>query len=134
MMGLPAATRSAAAADSWCQSAVFGLFHLRTGLALKTGVTARRLTLLLFLAAQGWDGIFTYVAVDAYGLGAEGNLLVATWMGLLGPAPALVGAKLGAAACGILLYMLGEHRALAALTVFYAVGAIVPWILIFQAH
>ena len=29
-------------------------------------------------------------------------------------APALVGAKIGAAACGILLYMLGEHRALTA--------------------
>ena len=97
-------------------------------------MSVRRLTLVLFLAAQGWDGIFTYVAVCAHGLGAEGNLLVATWMGLVGPAPALLGAKLGAAACGILLYVLGVHRALAALTTLYAVGAIAPWMLIFLAH
>jgi hypothetical protein len=93
----------------------------------------RRLTLVLFLVAQGWDGLFTYVAVGAHGLSAEGNLIVATWMGLVGPAPALLGAKIGAAACGILLYVLGVHRTLAALTMFYAVGAIGPWILIFLA-
>lgn len=90
--------------------------------------------LFLFLVAQGWDGIFTYVAVGAYGLAAEGNLILATWMGLVGPAPALLGAKLLAASCGILLYALGVHRALAGLTILYAVGAIGPWIMIFQSH
>jgi hypothetical protein len=96
-------------------------------------MSVRRLTLVLFLVAQGWDGLFTYVAVGVHGLGAEGNLIVSTWMGLVGPAPALLGAKLTAAACGILLYVLGVHRALAALTAFYALGAIVPWIMIFLA-
>ena len=95
-------------------------------------MTTHRLTLVLFLVAQGWDGILTYVAVGVYGLEAEGNLLLATWMGLVGPAPALLGAKLGAAACGILLYVLGVHRALAGLTLLYAVAAIVPWLLVYH--
>ena len=33
--------------------------------------------LLLFLTAQGLDGLFTYAAVNAYGLHAEGNVLIA---------------------------------------------------------
>jgi hypothetical protein len=97
-------------------------------------MSVRRLTLVLFLVAQGWDGIFTYIAVGAHGLGAEGNLLVSTWMGLVGPAPALLGAKITAAGCGILLYGLGVHRILAALTALYAIGAIGPWIMIFLAE
>jgi len=86
-----------------------------------------RLILLLFLVAQMWDGIFTWVAVDAHGLVAEGNSILAGWMALIGPAPTLLAAKLGAAAGGILLYVHGVHGALAGLTVLYAVGAIGPW-------
>jgi hypothetical protein len=92
-----------------------------------------RVVLLLFLAAQAFDGIFTYAGVRAYGLAAEGNALIATWMALIGPAPALFGAKLLAAACGILLYVRGVHRTLALLTILYALGAIAPWMLVF-AH
>ena len=44
-----------------------------------------RVMLLLFLTAQGFDGLFTYTAVHAYGLHAEGNVLIATWMALVGP-------------------------------------------------
>jgi|SRR5512139_3092370 hypothetical protein len=87
-----------------------------------------RLVLLLFLAAQLWDGIFTWVAVDVHGLHAEGNVILATWMALAGPAPTLVAAKLGAAAGGVLLYVRGVHAVLAGLTVFYALGAIGPWL------
>jgi uncharacterized membrane protein len=90
-----------------------------------------RLVLLLFLTAQACDGIFTYVAVDAYGVAAEGNVLLATWMALIGPTPALVGAKLLATLCGILLYVRGVHRTLALLTLIYAVGAVGPWMLLF---
>ncbi len=86
-----------------------------------------RLILLLFLAAQMWDGIFTWVAVDAHGVAAEGNGILAGWMALIGPAPTLLAAKLGAAAGGILLYAYRVHGALAGLTVLYAVGAIGPW-------
>jgi hypothetical protein len=91
---------------------------------------ASRAILLLFLMAQACDGVFTYAAVQAHGLAAEGNLLLATWMALVGPAPALVGAKALAAACGILLYLKGVHRTLALLTAFYAVGAVGPWIIV----
>jgi hypothetical protein len=97
-------------------------------------VAPARLVLLLFLAAQGWDGIFTYVAVAAHGIGAEGNAILATWMGLVGPAPALLGAKLLAACCGILLYALGVHRVLATLTLLYALAAIAPWMLVFRSQ
>ncbi len=90
-----------------------------------------RLVLLLFLVAQGWDGVFTYVAVDAHGLHAEGNALLASWMTLVGPAPALVGAKVMAAGCGLVLYLTGVHRILAGLTALYAVVAIGPWLAVF---
>jgi hypothetical protein len=90
-----------------------------------------RLVLLLFLTAQACDGIFTYMAVHAYGLTAEGNVLLSTWMVLVGPTPALLGAKLLATGCGILLYLRGIHRTLALLTLVYAVGAVGPWMLVF---
>jgi hypothetical protein len=87
-----------------------------------------RLVLLLFLVAQLWDGIFTWVAVDAHGVSAEGNVVLATWMVLVGPATTLVAAKLLAAAGGIFLYVRGVHSVLAGLTALYAVGAIGPWL------
>jgi hypothetical protein len=90
-----------------------------------------RLVLLLFLTAQACDGIFTYAAVHTYGLAAEGNLLLATWMALVGPTPALIGAKVLAMGCGVLLYIRGIHRTLALLTAVYAVGAVGPWMLVF---
>ena len=90
-----------------------------------------RIVLLLFLAAQLLDGLFTWVAVDSHGVAAEGNWILATWMLLAGPAPALVAAKLGAAAGGVLLYVRGVHSILAGLTLFYAVAAIGPWLMLY---
>ena len=87
-----------------------------------------RLVLLLFLAAQFWDGVFTWVAVDAHGVSAEGNMLLAACMALAGPTPTLLAAKLGAAAGGVLLYAYGVHGILAGLTLLYAVTAIGPWL------
>jgi hypothetical protein len=55
-------------------------------------------------------------------------------MALVGPGAALLTAKALAAAGGILLYMRGVHRTLALLTLFYALGAIGPWVLVFRAH
>jgi hypothetical protein len=97
-------------------------------------VITPRLVLLLFLVAQGWDGIFTYVAVGTHGLAAEGNVILSTWMALVGPAQTLLVAKLGASLCGILLYAHGVHRALAGLTLFYGVAAIGPWLVIFHTQ
>lgn len=88
------------------------------------------LVLAFFLIAQAYDGLFTYVVVQAHGVIAEGNLLLATWIDLVGAGPAIVGAKVLAASCGILLYCLGVRRTLVALTVFYAVAAIGPWLVV----
>ena len=93
-----------------------------------------RVTLLLFLAAQAIDGLFTYMAVHAYGVHAEGNILIATWMALVGPAVALFGAKTVACACGVLLYVRGLHRTLSLLTALYVIGAIGPWMMVFVRH
>ena len=93
-----------------------------------------RVVLVLFLAAQCFDGVFTYAAVHAYGPHAEGNILIATWMALVGPAVALFGAKTVACACGVLLYVRGLHRTLSLLTALYVIGAIGPWMMIFVRH
>jgi hypothetical protein len=93
-----------------------------------------RLVLLLFLVAQGFDGLFTYTAVHAYGLPAEGNVLIATWIALVGPAVALFGAKAVAGACGVLLYVRDAHRTLTVLTALYVIGAIGPWMVVFVQH
>ena len=90
-----------------------------------------RVVLVLFLAAQCFDGVFTYAAVHAYGPHAEGNILIATWISLVGPAVALFGAKTVASACGVLLYLRGMHRTLSLLTMVYGVGAIGPWLVVF---
>jgi hypothetical protein len=95
-------------------------------------VLTSHLVLAIFLVAQAYDGIFTYVAVHGYGIVAEGNVLLATWIDLIGAGPAILGAKLLAASCGVLLYCLGVRRALVALTAFYIVAAIAPWLVIFR--
>lgn len=92
-----------------------------------------RVVLLLFLAAQLLDGLFTYVAVSAVGVRAEGNMLLATWMELVGPGPTLVVAKLVAAGAGVLVYHRGMHGLLATLTVLYGVVAIGPWLAVYRA-
>jgi hypothetical protein len=91
-----------------------------------------RLILSIFLIAQACDGLFTYVAVQAFGLVAEGNMLLSTWMMLIGAGPAIFGAKVMAAGCGVLLYCLGIHRVLLGLTLFYGVAAIAPWLVVLQ--
>jgi hypothetical protein len=96
-------------------------------------MSVSRVVLLLFLAAQVFDGLFTYVAVRGYGVAAEGNVLIATWMALVGPAAAVIGAKVLAGLCGILLYAVRVYEALAGLTLLYAVGAIGPWLVVLRS-
>ncbi len=90
-----------------------------------------RLILLLFLLAQLADGLFTYVAVSSFGPAAEGNVILAVWMAIIGPAPTLLVAKGLAAAAGVLVYRHGLHGVLAALTAVYATVAVGPWIHIY---
>lgn len=91
-----------------------------------------RLTLALFLVAQAFDGLFTYVAVGAMGPSVEGNALLAIWIELVGPGAALLGAKGAASLCGVLLYARGVHKGLMLLTLLYLLVAIGPWLIFYQ--
>ncbi len=88
--------------------------------------------LLLFLVAQIFDGLLTYAAVAMLDVIAEGNVILAAAMEAAGAGPALLGAKSLAAAGGLVLYLRGRHGILGALTAFYMVGAITPWLYIFH--
>jgi hypothetical protein len=83
--------------------------------------------IILFLAMQGLDGIFTYVGLAVYGPAIEANPLLSWLMHAFGAGPALAGAKLTAAGLGIILHLVAVHRAVALLTLLYAFAAILPW-------
>lgn len=87
-----------------------------------------RLVFAVFLVFQAADGLITYGAVSIYGSAAEGNPLLQTWIDFADAGPALLGAKLLAGGCGVILYAAGFTRVLAALTTVYFFGALVPWL------
>lgn len=87
-----------------------------------------RLTLVIFVIFQIADGLMTYGAIGVFGCSAEGNPLLAAWIALAGAGPALLGAKLMACGCAVLLHVLERHRVLAGLTMFYFFGAVWPWL------
>jgi uncharacterized membrane protein len=88
------------------------------------------LVLVLFLLAQCFDGVFTYVGVSVYGLAVEANPLIAALMANFGHGVALAGAKGVAALLGICLHVRQVHGAVAMLAFFYAGVAILPWMAI----
>ena len=70
-----------------------------------------RLWLAIFIVFQLADGVFTYAAVDRFGLQAEGNPILATWIMIAGAWPAVFGAvmpwlqifsQLGVSASGLI--------------------------------
>ena len=87
-----------------------------------------RLWLAIFVLLQLADGVLTYAAVERFGAAAEGNPLLATWIVITGAAPALLGAKLLACACGGVLYAAGVHRLLVGLSALYFFAAVMPWL------
>jgi uncharacterized membrane protein len=89
--------------------------------------------LVLFLLAQCFDGVFTYVGVSTYGLGIEANPLLAGLMTSLGHGTALLAAKIIAATLGICLHLRQVHGAVALLAAFYGAVAILPWTVILFA-
>jgi hypothetical protein len=91
-----------------------------------------RLWLVFFVLLQLADGVLTYAAIERFGTAAEGNPILATWILITGAAPALIGAKLIACACGTVLYFAGVHRVLAGLSALYFFAAVVPWLQIFS--
>jgi uncharacterized membrane protein len=88
---------------------------------------------IVFLLAQCFDGVFTYVGVLSFGLSIEANPLIASLMATFGHGAALTGAKLLAASLGICLHLRQIHGAVAVLAGFYVVVAIVPWMMILFA-
>jgi hypothetical protein len=88
------------------------------------------IALVVFLLAQCFDGIFTYVGVLVYGLGIEGNPIVGLLMTHLGAGVGVLSAKVIAGSLGIVLHLLQVHFAVAALAVFYVGAALTPWALI----
>ena len=97
--------------------------------------TARRslfgdVVLVVFLLAQCFDGVFTYVGVLTFGASIEANPLIAMLMTQFGHGAALVGAKAVAAMLGIALHLRHVHSAVGLLAVFYVAVAILPWMVI----
>jgi uncharacterized membrane protein len=86
--------------------------------------------LVIFLLAQAFDGVLTYVGVSVYGLHMEGNPIISWLMGAIGQGPALATAKLAAGGFGIALHLSAVHKAVAVLAAFYLVAAIGPWVTI----
>ena len=87
-----------------------------------------RALLVLFIVLQAADGLLTYAAVERFGLGAEGNPILATWMLLTGSEAALLGAKTLACFCGAVLYVTGVYHVLAGLSALYLFAAVMPWL------
>jgi uncharacterized membrane protein len=86
--------------------------------------------LVVFLLAQCFDGVFTYIGVLTYGLDIEANPLMTALMASLGHGTALAGSKTVAATLGICLHIRQIHSAVALLALFYMVVAILPWMAI----
>ena len=86
-----------------------------------------------FVATQLLDGILTSAGVRLFGAHVEGNPLILWYAQSIGPTSAVWGAKAFAVACGGILYANGKHDALAAVTLFYSVCAIAPWIVLFSS-
>ena len=86
--------------------------------------------LVVFLLAQCFDGVFTYVGVLSFGVSIEANPLIAALMDAFGQGVALTTAKVVAAALGIGLHLRNVHGAVAVLAAFYLVVAILPWSMI----
>jgi hypothetical protein len=83
--------------------------------------------IVLFLCAQVFDGALTYVGLSVFGPSIEANPLIAWLISVVGPAPALVSAKMAAIAAGAFLHLSAVHRIVATLTGFYMLLAIGPW-------
>ncbi len=91
-------------------------------------MSSGRLVFIVFIVLQLADGLMTYGAVSIFGVVAEGNPLLQTWIHLAGAGPALFGAKLLACGCGAILYLSGARKTLGALSTVYVFGAIGPWL------
>jgi uncharacterized membrane protein len=83
--------------------------------------------LTLFLLAQCFDGVLTYVGVASFGISIEANPIIVALMTTFGEGVALTGTKMMAGALGICLHLREVHGVVALLTGFYFAVAILPW-------
>src|SRR3989442_672255 len=79
--------------------------------------------LLAFLAAQFFDGAFTYIGVHHFGLGIEANPIVGWYIAALGIGYALIVTKALAVGCAAVLHLFARHRMIGVLTILYAQAA-----------
>jgi hypothetical protein len=89
---------------------------------------------LVFLVAQVLDGTLTYLGVVTFGIAREGNPLLAALMETFGHGPALVAAKVVASVLGIALHVARVHLAVALLSAFYVMAAVLPWTALLLLH
>jgi hypothetical protein len=92
------------------------------------------IAVLGFLLVQCLDGVFTYLGVRIWGVNIEANPIISGAMAIVGLAPGLAGAKLVAAAFGIMLHLRQVHTLVAFLTIVYVAVAILPWTALFLAN
>lgn len=107
-----------------------GLLGIRFPSLWRRGTPSSRfgdVAVLLFLVTQYLDGMLTYVGVLTYGIGSEGNPILATMMETVGHGTALLMAKAVAVAFGIVLHLAQIHTVVALLAAFYLTVAVVPW-------
>lgn len=96
--------------------------------AMLAGSSARGLiAVALFTAVQIADGILTFRGVARFGLEMESNPLLALSIAAVGAGLTLAVAKTIAVLLGTMLHRRQCHGALAALTMFYVVAAVLPW-------
>jgi len=89
-----------------------------------------KVALVFFLLMQCLDGVLTYLGVTAFGIGMEGNPIVAALMTEMGHGLGLLSAKVAAAALGVCLHLNQIHSVVALLAGFYLTAAVAPWMLI----
>ena len=82
---------------------------------------------IVFVLVQALDGVMTMFGIYTFGPGIEANPIIAFYAAAVSPEAAVSGAKLLAVACGAVLHLSGHHAIIAALSVFYALVALVPW-------
>ena len=85
----------------------------------------------IFLLAQLLDALLTYGGVMKLGVDVEMNMILATWMRLVGPAVTLGVAKMIACLCGLFLYSTARHRMLAVAAGLSIGVGVVPWCVVF---
>ena len=106
----------------------------RPGHALSAWTPTREMLFLggIMVVLQVCDGVLTAVGMNAFGLKAEGNLLLRMLMEQIGWLPALLAAKCAAisivaALCLLSARVLWVSRALKIMIAVYFFAAIVPW-------